>query len=222
MHDSSSALVPYLLHFSEPFVLLSTGTWNINLNPFNGKPLTAEELQKDCLCYLTHEAKPVKASRLFAGYEYELQVKRIASHFNQQTEKYASLVFNNETARFLKYNEEKCYALKDFAQRDLHEFENDEKAYYQLMTDLVLAQVSSTNLIMNNDVKQIFVDGGFSKNSFFMNLLANVFQDKKIFAATVAQASSLGAALVIHKHWNKKEMPSDIIELKLYPPVFSD
>jgi hypothetical protein len=38
----------------------------------------------------------------------------------------------------------------------------------------------------------------------------------------VAQASSLGAALVIHKHWNKKEMPSDIIELKLYPPVFSD
>ncbi|MGN6247266.1 MAG: FGGY family carbohydrate kinase, partial [Ginsengibacter sp.] len=43
IHDSSAALIPYLFSFKEPFVLLSTGTWNISLNPFNDSPLTDEE-----------------------------------------------------------------------------------------------------------------------------------------------------------------------------------
>ena len=49
LHDSSSALIPYLASFSEPFVLISTGTWCISLNPFNSEALTTEELQQDCL-----------------------------------------------------------------------------------------------------------------------------------------------------------------------------
>jgi sugar (pentulose or hexulose) kinase len=67
LHDSSAALIPYLITFHEPFVLLSTGTWCISLNPFNDSPLTEEELKKDCLCYLSHTGRPVKASRLFSG-----------------------------------------------------------------------------------------------------------------------------------------------------------
>jgi sugar (pentulose or hexulose) kinase len=46
LHDSSSALIPYLVSFQEPFVLISTGTWCISLNPFNHTPLTDEELQR--------------------------------------------------------------------------------------------------------------------------------------------------------------------------------
>ena len=57
-HDSSAALVPYLVNFHEPFILLSTGTWCISLNPFNSSPLTADELENDCLCYLQYEGKP--------------------------------------------------------------------------------------------------------------------------------------------------------------------
>ena len=43
LHDSSSALIPYLANFAEPFVLISTGTWCISLNPFNNAPLTDAE-----------------------------------------------------------------------------------------------------------------------------------------------------------------------------------
>ncbi len=50
LHDSSAALIPYLTSFNEPFILLSTGTWCISLNPFNSSPLTEEELKQDCLC----------------------------------------------------------------------------------------------------------------------------------------------------------------------------
>ena len=83
LHDSSAALIPYLASFQEPFILLSTGTWCISLNPFNHAQLTNNELNQDCLCYLSYEGKPVKASRLFAGYEHEQQVKRLSLHFNK-------------------------------------------------------------------------------------------------------------------------------------------
>src|SRR5579871_2243212 len=215
MHDSSSALVPYLLNFKEPFVLLSTGTWNISLNPFNEHPLTAEELQNDCLCYLTHDNKPVKASRLFAGYEYELQVKRIAAHFNQQAEKYFSLPFD---INLIEKNQKKdSHDLKIFSQRDLNEFADDVQVYYQLINDLINAQVFSTNLILNDKVSSVFVDGGFSKNSIFMHCLALAFPKQKIYAASVAQASALGAAMVIHDQWNKKNIPGNVIHLQHYP-----
>lgn len=48
LHDSSAALIPYLISFNEPFILLSTGTWCITLNPFNNTPLTDSELEQDC------------------------------------------------------------------------------------------------------------------------------------------------------------------------------
>ncbi|HTF29716.1 MAG TPA: hypothetical protein VK625_12775, partial [Flavitalea sp.] len=74
----------------------------------------------------------------------------------------------------------------------------------------------STGLVMTNDVKYVFVDGGFSKNEVYMNLLAKAFPDHIVGAATVAQSTGLGAALAIHKHWNAKQVPEDLIKVKIY------
>ncbi|RYY54530.1 MAG: carbohydrate kinase, partial [Chitinophagaceae bacterium] len=62
LHDSSAAVIPYLNAFSEPFVIVSTGTWTVSLNPFNKDIPTADELASGCLSYLTYEGDPVKAS----------------------------------------------------------------------------------------------------------------------------------------------------------------
>ncbi len=226
LHDSSAALIPYLVNFQEPFILISTGTWCISLNPFNHSPLTKEELENDCLCYMTYEAKPVKASRLFAGYEHEQQVKRISDHFNQNISKYRSMEFNPEiiaslqqrNSSYEKLQQDK-YILKAslFAQRNLNDFINDEEAYYQLMLDIISQQFISTQLVLNGtNVKRIFVDGGFSKNIIYMNLLASRFPDMEVFAASMAQATAMGAALSIHNGWNQKPLPNDIIELKYF------
>jgi Sugar (pentulose and hexulose) kinases len=91
LHDSSSALIPYFISFHEPFVLLSTGTWCITINPFNNTMLSDYELDEDCLCYLSYEGKPVKASRLFAGYEHEQQVKRLSDFFKKPIDHYSSV-----------------------------------------------------------------------------------------------------------------------------------
>ena len=215
LHDSSAALIPYLTSFHEPFVLISTGTWCISLNPFNQTELTGEELKQDCLCYLSYEGKPVKASRLFAGYEHEQQVKRLAAHFNKNTEYYQSIEYNAEFAdQTLSANEN---SQSSFSQTHIDNFKTYEEAYHHLIMNIVQQQVISTNLVMAGmAVKKIFVDGGFGKNPIYMNLLANAFWGIEIYAAAVTQASALGAAIVIHPHWNKNSLPADMIELKYY------
>lgn len=225
LHDSSAALIPYLVNFHEPFVLLSTGTWCISLNPFNQTPLTSEELEMDCLSFLQYQGKPVKASRIFSGYELENQVKRIAAHFNQHPHYYRSMPFDPEIVHKLqqktrlKNTDKNSINLKEsvFSQRNLNDFDTDEEAYHQLIIDLVQLQKESTQLILKGtNVKRIFVDGGFSKNVIFMKLLAEAFTEIEVFAASMAQATAVGTALAIHSSWNTKSLPGDIIELKYY------
>jgi sugar (pentulose or hexulose) kinase len=222
LHDSSAALIPYLINFHEPFILISTGTWCISLNPFNQLPLTTDELQDDCLSYLQYQGKPVKASRLFSGYEHEQQVKRIAAHFNTDIIKYRNVSFDPEIITYLKAKNTSVIEHEDakasaFKKRDLSEYSNDIEAYHQLILDLIAQQVYATQLILKGTtVKRIFVDGGFSKNSVFMHLLALAFPTIEVFSAFMAQATAVGAALAIHKEWNRKPIPNDNIQLKYY------
>ncbi|TDW48006.1 sugar (pentulose or hexulose) kinase [Flavobacterium sp. 270] len=227
LHDSSSAIIPYTINFTEPFVLLSTGTWSISLNPFNNKQLTFEELQQDCLCYMQYTDKPVKAARLFSGNEHEVQTKRLAEHFGVPVNSYKDIYYNKKIVSSLRaldftivYPKKYDFdILKEcpFQKRDLANYKDYETAYHQLMLDLVQQQVFSTNLVIHNSpVKKIFVDGGFSKNSIFMNLLAEAFPDVEVYAASMAQASALGAALAIHHNWNPKPIQNDLIDLKFY------
>ena len=220
LHDSSAALIPYLVNFSMPFILISTGTWSISMNPFNKTPLTPEELKNDCLCYMQYQGGPVKASRLHTGLEHEKQVKRIAEYFNQDIGKYREITFDPELIKSLKSNNLGTAKISDgflFHKRNLSDFKSDTEAYHQLILDIISLQFISTRLIIDDsEVKRIFVDGGFSNNSIFMNLLANAFPDQEVYAASMAQATALGAALVIHQEWNPKPIPADLIELKYY------
>jgi len=224
LHDSSAALIPYLKCFKEPFVLLSTGTWCISLNPFNQQPLTTAELDQDVLSYMQYEGKAVKASRLFSGYHYEQQTKRIAAHFNCDVLAFRNLTYVAAKANQILVGQPKNkvenWRNLSFENRDLNGFKDETEAYYQLMADLVLQQYYSTQLVLHGtSAKRIFVDGGFSRNAVFMNLLATLFPDKEVYAAHMPQATAIGAALVIHQIWNKKPLPNDIIELKLYTPT---
>jgi sugar (pentulose or hexulose) kinase len=217
LHDSSAALIPYLLSFHEPFILISTGTWCISLNPFNNSPLTPDELKNDCLCYLQYNGKPVKAARLFAGQIHDKHVERLADYFQTDIGRYKGMPFNDDVASRLQKNEQPSIKKCDFEKRELSSFSSDEDAYHQLIADLIAQQSVSTKFILEDKkLKRIFVDGGFSKNEIYMNLLAAAFPDMEVYAASMAQATAMGTALVIHKSWNKHSIPNDIITLKYY------
>ncbi len=223
LHDSSAALIPYLVSFRKPFVLLSTGTWCISLNPFNDQALTSAELKKDCLCYLHYQGKPVKASRLFAGYEHEMQIKRIGDFFKFPVAKFKAIPYHYDIIKKIKnMNREEpengqVQKLKRFSERELSMFSDPAEAYHQLLLDLIAAQVESTTYVLQDTgVKRIFVDGGFGKNSIYMNLLADAFPDLEVYSASMPQATAIGAALAIHSSWNEQDFPNDVVELKYY------
>ena len=71
-------------------------------------------------------------------------------------------------------------------------------------------------ILKDTNTKKIFVDGGFSKNEVYMNLLALFFPEIQVYAASMAQATAVGSALSIHSFWNQQALPNDMIELKYY------
>ena len=216
LHDSSAALIPYLICFKHPFVLVSTGTWSISLNPFDHVPLTDEELEKDCLCYLQFTGKPVKASRLFLGNAHEKGAERIAAHYAIPADFYTAIRFDQGLSALAQERllSKDC---SSFEAVDLMEVASPDLAYNILIAVLVKKQIESIDLILKHqDAENIFVDGGFSKNHVFMSMLASHYDDKKVFAAEVAQATALGAALAIHDAWNPNPVGDDLINLKLY------
>jgi len=205
LHDSSAALIPYLKSFGEPFVLISTGTWSISMNPFNHMPLTTKELKRDCLCYLSYTGDPVKSSRLFAGHEHDEAVKQIAEHFNIDPDYFKHVHFTESLISNTGYY--------------LPRHKTAAEAYHHFIQQLIQKQLTSINLILTPGVKSIFVDGGFSHNEIFMHLLAKAYPDKKVYAASMAQGSALGAAMSIHQTWNTKPLPENLIQLRRYSPM---
>jgi sugar (pentulose or hexulose) kinase len=202
------------------------------LNPFNQNPLTDDELQQDCLFYISYEGKPVKASRLFAGYEHEEQIKKLASHYNMDADHYRKVEYNAEIITRIRQNRHTVPGeaagtamLKKsrFGFRDLSAIPTYEEAYHQLIADLIMQQITSTKLVLKDTpVKKIFVDGGFSKNAIYMRLLADAFADMEVYASSVSLATAMGAALAIHNHWNTRPLPKDVIDLKFYAASHDD
>ena len=228
LHDSSAAIIPYMENFADSFVLISTGTWCISMNPFNSEPLTIDELQNDCLCYLSYKGQPMKASRLFAGSEHEMQSERLAEYFQKGKTFYQTVAYDAGIISDMKSENKKHYfdpanlpaGVFAFGQRSLSDFKNFEEAYHRLMMDIMeQQQISTSRILSGNSVEKIFVDGGFSGNAIFMQLLANAFPSVDVFAASVARASALGAAMTIHERWNRLTRSTGLIELKPYKRI---
>lgn len=214
LHDSSAALIPYLRSFRKPFVLVSTGTWSISLNPFNHTPLTAEELAQDCLCYLQYNGQPVKASRLFMGRIHDAVLEKISEQFQISADELSRFYYNEEEAEIAQMKVTDIRSIEDI---DFSAVSSPVLAYHLLMAWLVREQIRQLQLVLNgSDAEVIYVDGGFSRNRIFMRMLSTSFKGKQVFASQVAQATALGAALALHDHWNAGMPVDHLIQLIPY------
>ena len=195
LHDSSAALIPYLIEKKNRFLLLSTGTWCISINPFNNSPLSQEELQNDCLCFLQPNGKPVKAARYFGGYYHQENVTKIATKFNISIEEILQISYDDQEINLLMKlaNTQKYLDCIDV-----------KISYFVMMHQLIVNQKNSTDWVLQHaEVDEIVVDGGFARNRLFMKLLQLAYPDKLVTASELSQGSSLGAAIVLKKAiWN--------------------
>lgn len=207
IHDSSSALLPYLKKTSATFLLLSTGTWSIALNPFNQEALTTEELNKDCLQFLRIDGKMVKASRLFLGNEYSIWVKKMASHFHKESDAHKSIRVNLEIIPKLKEYPKHCfkweslgtaYPSSNIPDTDLDQFPSFEFAYHKLMQELTELQIEAMLLaIGTTKINQVFIDGGFVASELFLYFLEQAMPNIRFIKAENPLGSALGAAMVM-------------------------
>jgi hypothetical protein len=207
IHDSSASLAPYFSSSKGKFLLISTGTWCINMNPFNTEILTSEQLDKDCLCYISITRQPVKSSRLFLGHLHETALKQICDHFRKSEDYYKKVRVDNQLSEILKskFAEKKVFFqtgpysrdLKDYI--DMYEFSTFEEAYHQLMNELGDLTLEAINLVIpeNDETENIYITGGFSKNELFQNSISRAFPSKSVYTSEIANGSALGAALVV-------------------------
>ncbi|MEO1260328.1 MAG: FGGY family carbohydrate kinase [Bacteroidota bacterium] len=205
IHDSSAALLPYLRADQKPFLLISTGTWSISLNPFSKELLSEEDLKNDCLNYMRIDGLPVKAARLFLGKEYQVQVEKMRMFFKAKKGVHRKIKFDENIFKKIK-NDFKNKIHFEFvkAQRpqpektDYSLFENFKEAYHQLMVELMELQVIAIKRAIGaTKIKKIYIDGGFADNDIFVKLLAFYFSNKKIRTTRSPLGSALGAALII-------------------------
>lgn len=217
IHDSSASLVPYFKHTGREFILISTGTWCINMNPFNAEPLTAEQLKQDCLAYMSIQQKPVKSSRFFLGHIHDVNLERLNDHFNVDKDAYKKVELDRD---LLLEMEKKTCGKRIFFEEgmtgdyldntaDLGEFESFSEAYHRMMMDLTRLTIDSINLIIadNDTTEDMYITGGFSKNPIFTDLIAGCFPDKNVYTSEIANATSLGAALVMWKCFGGAKEP---------------
>ena len=85
--------------------------------------------------------------------------------------------------------------------------------------DLVDLTEESIKLIIGKEdkTKNIYISGGFSKNPIFLKLIASRFPDKRVYTSEVANATSLGAALVLWKGIDTHFNPDIELGLKSIP-----
>jgi sugar (pentulose or hexulose) kinase len=223
IHDSSASLVPYFMGTREDFILLSTGTWCILMNPFNTEPLTADQLRKDSLCYMSINQKQVKSSRIFLGHMHDVNVEKLSQHFGVEPDRYKKVPANGKLMALLTAGpDDRRFFSKgipeDFIDRtcDLNSFGSFDEAYHHLVHDLVSLAMDSLKLIIPVDdrTRVVYISGGFARNEIFIHLLASRLPGKKVFTSEIDNATALGAAMVVYESAFGKEVSDTDLGLK--------
>ncbi len=211
IHDSSSALIPYLKTNTEPFLVLSTGTWIITLNPFNKASLTLDELNKDCLNFLDPNKQQVRASRLFMGRHLDECLKAISEFFDVEENKLREAHWNGQTLEGpYRFNHDLIKASRfgfDYpTDHKLESFANYTQAVLSLIWELTDILVSSIKLALGKEnIKRIYVEGGFTQSQPFLKMLAAKLPKHEIYTTEYGSGTALGAAMVLHDNQLNEE-----------------
>ena len=204
IHDSSSALLSYAQNLRKPFLLVSTGTWSISINPFTQGLLTSQDIKQECLFNMRIDGHPVKISRLLLGYEYKHQITQLSRYFGVSFNQHKFVKFNRDIFQNLSKNFNYCFCWENLSDAHMPKETtiiqtNYEEAYHQLMIEMVKLQVKSIESVIGEDtsIKNLFVDGGFSDNDVFMKLLSHYLIGMKLISTSSSVGSALGAAIVM-------------------------
>lgn len=206
LHDSSSSIIPLLKkNEGNEFILLSTGTWIIAMNPFSRETLTKYQLNHNCLCFMTPEKQQVKSSMQFLGRIHEVYLTALSKHFNVDIDTHLNLQLNKSLCAEIVSSGSRIFLSEgidtDFEAKPalLNSFDCYERAYYQLVFEISKKINLAIELILDeqNCLKDIYISGGFNKNKMFVHFLSLFKPELSIRIPNIKNESALGAALLM-------------------------
>ncbi len=203
IHDSSAALLPYVRSSKQSFILLSTGTWSIAFNPFVGGRLNHEDVENNCVNYMRINGKAVKASRIFLGHEYTVQVQKLAAYFGVENNHHKGVKFDYDIYTKIINDFEYMFRWESFTDEDMPQstkirYHHFDDAYHQLMVELVLLQLKKIKLVMGeSSVENLYIDGGFGDNDIYLKLLSHHLRNLRVMTTDSSLGSAIGAAISI-------------------------
>ena len=225
IHDSSAALLPYIRSIKKKFILVSTGTWSIALNPFPKEFLSEEDTANNCINYMRTDGKPVKASRLFLGNEYNLQVDELLRKFDLPADDHKDVSFDYDIFCHITKDFKYCFRWKGIKDKNMpletrYPYDKFKYAYHQLIIELVLLQVESIKIAAgDHNFKKLYIDGGFSDNDVYIKLVSHYLRDMELRTTDSSIGSALGAAIAISDTELSPEFLKKNYSLKKHIPI---
>jgi sugar (pentulose or hexulose) kinase len=193
IHDSNASLLPHLVGREPPFSVVSTGTWVIAVSP--GGDLGSLDPERDCLANIDAFGRPVPSARFMGGRE-----------FQQLTHGELVTPAPEAVDRLL---DEKTLLLPS-VQSGSGPFPGREARWSRTENTLspdersaaisfYLALMTAECLGMTGGEGDIVVEGPFSGNSLYMQMLGAATGRPVLAGSASTTGTSIGAALLVDR-----------------------
>ena len=192
---------------------------------FTKKLLSKKEIAKGCINYMRINGKAVKASRIFLGNEYGLQIKKLSEHFNVSKDRHKNVKFNYDTFFAITKDFTYCFKWESINDKNMpaetkYQYDDFDYTYHQLMIELVLLQVESIKTVTDGDqIKRLYIDGGFSDNDVYIKLVSHYLRDMELRTTDSSLGSALGAAIAISDSKLNSKFLKKNYSLKKHIPI---
>ena len=215
LHDSNSALLAHFAKKGEKgFILNSTGTWCVIMNPVEKYGFAPDELGKVVFFNISAFGTPIKTAIFLGGLEFETWSKLICKKHRRN-----DFPPWNEDIYQSILQEKKIFLLPEltpgsgqfpFSRARVTEegknyffdaeelppcFDDYEKAFAVLRLSLVLQTITALERAGIKNGYEIYTEGGFRKDECYNRLLSSAFANNRVFITDIAEASALGAAM---------------------------
>lgn len=219
IHDSNSSLLP---HFAKKgrdgFILNSTGTWCVIMNPVRDYGFRDEELGKVVFFNQSAFRTPVKTAIFLGGLEFETWSKILmdlngrddlppfnAKLYNQVLAERDLFVLPELVAGSGQFPLSAPRVVERGVAYPLDairsgasvppSFKNYERGIAALRISLAVQTLVAFERAGLDDKKEVFTEGGFRKNEAYNALLSAALPRNRVYLTDIAEATALGAAM---------------------------
>ena len=203
IHDSNASLVPHLLSQTPPFSVISTGTWVVVLS-VGGKKIKLDP-SRDTLLNVNLFGKGTPSARFMGGREYEIE-----AGIGQPSHK-----------DFKKMFEDNLILLPSVI-NDVGPFQKCKPQWHpyipelnsglrNLVTSYYLAIMTCECLKQVGHRGKIIIEGPFTKNQHFMNMLS-VITKSKILVSKSITGTTIGASMLFLNKRHETSINYEVLE----------